>query len=115
MTEIQQDALEAYTGRVRAHYGARLHDIILFGSRARGDIRPESDVDLAIILKDDGWRFWAEKLALADLSYEAVIDAELVVQGCPVPLAAWQSPADHPQRQLINAMKRDARPWRDAA
>ena len=115
MTPEQRKALEAYVERVRAHYGESLHDIVVFGSRARGDQGPDSDVDLAVILKNDDWQFWSEKLVIADLSYEALMDAGLVVQGWPVSLAAWQSPVGHPQRRLIEAMKRDARAWREAA
>ena len=115
MTPDERTALEAYVERIRARYGSRLHDIVVFGSRARRDHAPRSDVDLAIILKDDDWSFWSEKFAIADLSYEALMDAGLVVQGWPVSLAAWDTPAGHRQRQLIEAMKQDARDWRDAA
>jgi len=34
-------------------YGEQLDSIILYGSRARGDERPDSDIDILIILKDD--------------------------------------------------------------
>ena|SRR3989337_2357445 len=34
-------------------YGEKLDSIILYGSRARGDERPDSDIDILIILKDD--------------------------------------------------------------
>ena len=115
MNAEQRLALGAYIDRVQAHYGPRLHDIIVFGSRARGDHKAESDVDLAIILRDDDWRFWSEKFVIADFSYEALMDADLVVQGWPVALTAWQSPNGHPQQRLIEAMKRDACSWRDAA
>jgi predicted nucleotidyltransferase len=31
-------------------YGARLARVVLFGSRARGEARPDSDYDLAVLL-----------------------------------------------------------------
>ena len=52
MTTEERAALEAFVAGVRAHYGARFVDIFVFGSRARGDATPDSDVDLAIILQD---------------------------------------------------------------
>jgi predicted nucleotidyltransferase len=33
-------------------YGAALDRVVLFGSRARGDARPDSDYDVAVFLKD---------------------------------------------------------------
>ena len=51
-------------------YGDRLDRVILFGSQARGDARPDSDYDLAIFLKDMPDR-WAEldKLAVLHLEF----------------------------------------------
>jgi uncharacterized protein len=34
-------------------YGERLDHIILYGSRARGDARDDSDIDILIVLKDE--------------------------------------------------------------
>ena len=33
-------------------YGSRLERVMLFGSRARGDARPDSDYDVAVFLRD---------------------------------------------------------------
>lgn len=33
-------------------YGERLDQVILFGSQARGDAQPDSDIDILIVLKD---------------------------------------------------------------
>lgn len=38
---------------LRAHFGARLTKLVLYGSRARGDARPDSDYDLAAFLEGD--------------------------------------------------------------
>jgi predicted nucleotidyltransferase len=48
-------------------YGTRLDRVILYGSRARGDARPDSDYDVAVFLRDMPDRF-AELDVLADLS-----------------------------------------------
>jgi predicted nucleotidyltransferase len=48
-------------------YGARLERVILFGSRARGDARPDSDYDVAVFLRDMDNRD-PELYRLADLS-----------------------------------------------
>ena len=44
-------ALEALRGWLRARFGARLRELTLFGSRARGEGDEESDVDVAVVVE----------------------------------------------------------------
>jgi predicted nucleotidyltransferase len=49
--------LETILTKLRAqlknYYGDRLQQLILFGSQARGDAQPDSDIDVLVILKGD--------------------------------------------------------------
>lgn len=38
---------------LQTHYGDRLADTILYGSHARGEAQPDSDVDLLVVLHGD--------------------------------------------------------------
>lgn len=42
--------LEQYVEEVRKIYGTRLQSVILYGSYARGDFRPDSDIDIMILV-----------------------------------------------------------------
>jgi predicted nucleotidyltransferase len=44
-------ALAEAKGRLEALYGDRLARVVLYGSYARGDARPDSDVDLLVVLR----------------------------------------------------------------
>jgi uncharacterized protein len=59
--------LRRFRAALDAMYGARLERVVLFGSRARGDAREDSDYDVAVFLRDLTDR-WPEMNRLADLS-----------------------------------------------
>ena len=46
-------AIAEAKARLVALYGDRLGRVILYGSRARGEARPDSDVDLLVVLRGD--------------------------------------------------------------
>ncbi len=102
MTPAERKALDAFVVAVRQHYGARVVDILIFGSRARGDARPDSDADVAVILEDGDWHFWGEKMRLAGLAYDILLEHDLYIQPWPIPRSAWDSPANHPRQRLIS-------------
>lgn len=71
---------EKAAAALRELYGDRLRKVILFGSWARGDAHPESDIDLLIVLDriDSPWdelRRMDETLWKILFEHEAVIDA----------------------------------------
>ena len=45
--------LKEARARLSEMYGDRITRIILYGSHARGEARPESDVDVLVVLRDD--------------------------------------------------------------
>jgi predicted nucleotidyltransferase len=53
LTPQETGALEAFVRRVRRGFDDRVLSVILFGSRARGDAQPDSDVDLVVIVDRD--------------------------------------------------------------
>ena len=50
--------LKRFRAALRALYGDRIERVVLFGSRARGDAREDSDYDVAVFLKSlaDRWQ-----------------------------------------------------------
>ncbi len=64
-------------------YGPRLDRVILFGSRARGDARPDSDWDVAVILRDDA-SAREERRRLAYLAADLFWETEAVFSFFPL-------------------------------
>ena len=115
MTPEEHKALDGFVAAVRAHYGARLADILLFGSRARGDNDEDSDVDLAVILQNADWEFWTEKRVLSDFALEGILAADLHIHAWPVSRASWDDPATDRDWRLIASMKEVAKSIATAA
>lgn len=46
MPKMMQDLIEQYVEEIKKIYGSHIRQIILYGSYARGDFRPDSDVTL---------------------------------------------------------------------
>ncbi len=55
---ISDPALKRFRAALDALYGNRIERVVLFGSRARGDARKDSDYDVAVFLRSfaDRWQ-----------------------------------------------------------
>ena len=102
-------AVRDFAREVRRSYGDRVKGMYLFGSRARGDHTAESDADVAVVLADGDWRAWDEKMRLADIEYDIIVDTGIEPQGWPVSESEWRNPDLHDNPPLVRAMRRDAK------
>jgi len=72
-------------------YGARLERVVLFGSRARGDFRPDSDYDIAVFIREPG-RWFDEVVRLAGLGTDILLDTGAVISAKPFNARAYNEP-----------------------
>jgi predicted nucleotidyltransferase len=81
-------------------YGGRLERVVLYGSRARGDARPDSDYDVAVFLRDIADRA-QEMNRLADLATAILYDVGGVIHALPYRAGAYneRTPLMHEVRQ----------------
>jgi predicted nucleotidyltransferase len=81
--KLKQDpVLTRFRAAVAGAYGDRLERVVLFGSRARGDHRPDSDYDIAVFVKDPG-DLWDELWKLAEITTAILNDTEAVISAKP--------------------------------
>jgi predicted nucleotidyltransferase len=78
-----QAVLDELHRRFEMLYGDRLVHMVLFGSRARGDAQPESDVDVLVVLRgpvDPGEEILrsGEVVASLSLQYDMVLSRVVV-------------------------------------
>jgi predicted nucleotidyltransferase len=62
-------ALRDFVARVRAGLGAHLVDLRLFGSVARGDDTPESDIDVFVVVQPEDRRVTLEN-QIIDIAFD---------------------------------------------
>jgi predicted nucleotidyltransferase len=67
LTEKDQLALKKFKEAVTKALGNELVELTLFGSKARGDAREDSDIDVLVITNSGNWR-------LRDVVYGIVTD-----------------------------------------
>jgi predicted nucleotidyltransferase len=70
-------------------YGDRIERVVLFGSRARGDAREDSDYDVAVFLKDLTDR-WSELDRLALLRTDILDEADAFIDAKPYPAGTYR-------------------------
>lgn len=77
MPKSIQSLLADYLSEIQKIYGSHLKSVILYGSYARGDYTPDSDVDIMILvdLKDEEMDQYSD--ALSELGFEYNVDHDI--------------------------------------
>lgn len=88
-----------YKRRVVAAFNGRVAKVVLYGSRARGEARPDSDWDIAVFLTDEPTSDDLDRLS--DLGTDLLYETGEFIQ--PLPLAGWRLVEDSQLLRTINA------------
>lgn len=99
---VPDPVLEKFRAVVAGHFGDRLERIVLFGSRARGQGRADSDYDIAIFVRDLGNR-WREFEAIAPTTLALLEQHDATVHAMLYPAGHWR----HPSSPLMHEIRND--------
>jgi predicted nucleotidyltransferase len=99
---IQDDpTLRRFWTALTAAYGDRIERVVLFGSRARGEARADSDYDVAVFLREMPNRD-AELMRLADIGTEILYRDGGIINALPYRAGAYRE-----RTPLMHEIRRD--------
>ena len=82
MAKIENPILRRFRAELNKVYGDKIERVVLFGSRARGDARPDSDYDIAVFL-NELTNFDKEAGRIAEIEIDILNDAGAVINTMP--------------------------------
>ena len=87
LTPAETAWLQAYKTSLKQAFPGCVEEISIFGSKARGDARTDSDLDVLVVIREGDWRF---KEALTRQGYELAIGTEVVPSLHVYTVAEWE-------------------------
>ena len=80
MPQSMDTLMKQYIAQVREIYGSHLRKVILYGSFARGDSRPDSDIDLMILIDMSDVELKAYSQKLSYMTYDFNMDNDIDIK-----------------------------------
>lgn len=107
LSPATRQAMQAFVQRAAEQYP--VSRAILFGSRARGTERPDSDADVAVLLTGHG-HFLRTKMAMADIAFDVLLDTGIRIQPLPIWEDEWAHPEQYTNPELLKNIAREGIP-----
>jgi predicted nucleotidyltransferase len=79
LTPDERAGLTTFVDRLRQRYGDDLLRVRLFGSKARGDYRDESDLDLLVVLRMEQGDYRRHWNGLVDLAWDIQLAYGIII------------------------------------
>jgi predicted nucleotidyltransferase len=80
---------------------------IVYGSQARGQERPDSDTDMAVLLRGPHATLYDTTMRLSDSSFDVMLDTGVCIQAIPIWEDWWHDPQTFNNPDLIKNIKRE--------
>ena len=98
-------AARAFIAKIASQYD--LAGAILFGSRARGNFRRESDADIAVLLQGAPGRRVDATLMMADVAFDVMLETGVLIEAIPFWAEEWEHPERFSNPALIENIRRE--------
>jgi predicted nucleotidyltransferase len=101
-------AARSFLDRIAGRYD--IAGAVLYGSRARGDHREDSDADLAVLLRGRKGNVFSIGGDMAEVAADVLLDTGILVQALPIWLEDWEHPEGFSNPYLIEDIRREGVP-----
>jgi predicted nucleotidyltransferase len=89
METIVDPILRRFRAALNEVYAERIERVVLFGSRARGDARSDSDYDVAVFLRDLRG-FGKEAETIAEIETDILAETGVVINALPLQAGSYR-------------------------
>jgi DNA invertase Pin-like site-specific DNA recombinase/predicted nucleotidyltransferase len=100
-----EQAARAFLRRIEASYS--IIEGLVYGSRARGDHKPDSDADLAVILAGERGDRYRVSGDMAAIAFDVMMETGVLVSALPLWEEEFRRPEQFSNPALIAAIKRE--------
>lgn len=89
LTSEEKNALSEFSALLRQRLGDVIKEIILFGSKARGDGEHDSDIDVLIVLTRVSWEI---KKTISELAAQENLKYNVLISTVRYAVEKWEDP-----------------------
>ena len=100
-----EEAVRRFLALISNRYD--MAEVIVYGSRARGTHRPDSDADVAVLLRGEHQRFLTAKLDMADAAFDVLLETGILISPLPIWLDTWAHPESYSNPALLRNINRE--------
>jgi predicted nucleotidyltransferase len=83
------EAVKRCRTALESHYGSQFEGLVLYGSVARGQAGPASDIDLLVLLSQP-FDYLRELRRIVELLYPIQLDSDQLISAKPAPLDEFE-------------------------
>lgn len=100
-----RQAIDAFARAIGDEYD--IEQLVLFGSRARGTHRPDSDIDVAVILRGEQRPFLQTRQAMSAAAREALGNSTLAISPLPIWHEEWSGATPASDLSLLERIRKE--------